>query len=115
MAQTKDSLAVLWTNGDREIALNMVFMYALNAQKRGWWDEVKLIIWGPSQELASRDEEIQAGLKEMDEAGVELEACIVCAERYGVVSDLEELGVDVYGLGEPLTDYLKGEGEVITF
>lgn len=42
---TKDKLIVLWTSGDKEVALNMVFMYTLNAKKKGWWDEVGLIVW----------------------------------------------------------------------
>ncbi|MFB6214717.1 MAG: DsrE family protein [Candidatus Bipolaricaulia bacterium] len=47
-------------------------------------------------------------MEELKEAGVDLEACVTCAKRYGVVSELEELGVDVYGMGKLLTDYLKG-------
>lgn len=108
-------MTILWTSGDREVALNMVFMYALNAKKRGWWDEITLIIWGPSQELATNDEEVREGLKELNEAGVELEACVVCAEKYDAVNGLEEIGVDVYGMGEPLTEAIKGEANVVTF
>lgn len=108
-------MTILWTSGDREVALNMVFMYALNAKKRGWWNEITLIIWGPSQELSIRDEEIQEEIKQLNEAGVKLEACVVCAEEYGAVNDLEGLGVDVYGMGEPLTEAIKGEANVVTF
>ena len=39
-------LVVLWTSGDREVALKMVFMYIFNAKSRGWWEEIRLIIWG---------------------------------------------------------------------
>jgi len=37
---------VLWTSGDKEVALKMVFMYTLNSRLKGWWDEIKLIIGG---------------------------------------------------------------------
>ncbi|KXS47386.1 MAG: hypothetical protein AWL62_2688, partial [Halanaerobium sp. T82-1] len=33
----KNSLVVLWTSGDKEVAKKMVFMYTLNAKTRGWW------------------------------------------------------------------------------
>ena len=115
MSEEENSLAVLWTSGDREVALNMVFMYVLNAKKRGWWNDIRLILWGPSQKLTSCDEEIREGLEELKEEGVELEACIVCAEKYGVVSELEELDIEVYGMGKPLTSYLKGNTKVLTF
>ncbi|MFP4646673.1 MAG: DsrE family protein [Candidatus Acetothermia bacterium] len=115
MGNKDDSLTVLWTSGDREIALNMMFMYLSNARPQGWWEEVTLIIWGPSAKLSAGDEEIQKGLTKLKELGVKLEACVVCAERYGVVDDLEELGIDVYGMGQPLTEAIKGEKSVITF
>ena len=111
----KDSLVVLWTSGDREVALKMVFMYTLNAKLRGWWDEVTFIIWGPSSKLLSTDQELQQQIKKFKEEGIILEACKACADQYGVSSDLEDLGVDVKYMGEPLTDYIKGDTEVITF
>lgn len=39
---------------------------------------------------------------------------MTCAKKYGLVSELEELGIDVYGMGKPLTDYLKGDTTVMT-
>ncbi len=65
-------LAVLWTSADREVALNMVFMYSLNAKKNGWFDEVKMVIWGPSAGLLAKDTELQEDLTEMMEVGVEV-------------------------------------------
>lgn len=103
----ENSLVVLWTSGDKEVAKNMVFMYALNAQKRGWWEDVRLIVWGPSSNLLSQDEDLQETVKEMIDEGVRVEACRACAENYGVSEDLEDLGIDVKYMGEPLSDYLK--------
>ena len=39
-----EELVVLWTSGDREVALKMVFMYATNSKKKGWWKEVTLVV-----------------------------------------------------------------------
>ena len=111
-----DKLVVLWTSGEREVALKMVFMYTLNAQKEAWWDEVSLVIWGPSAQLAAVDSDIQEYLKKMDEAGVTLKACQACSDPYGVTKKLESMNVDVKYMGEPLTQFLKKpDTKVVTF
>ncbi len=114
MQENTDKLIVLWTSRDKETAENMVFMYALNSRLKGWWDEVALIIWGPSAKLASEDADIRDHLKKMKDAGVELLACKACADRYGVSDALAALGVDVKYMGDPLTRYLKAGLKVIT-
>ena len=55
------------------------------------------------------------GLAQMKEAGVELVACKACADSYGVSDKLEELGVEVKYMGQPLTAMLKGDWVVATF
>ena len=108
-------LGVVWTSGDREVALKMVFMYTFNAKRQGWFDEVRFVIWGPSQKLLVEDEELKEYLGRMQEAGVEVVACQACANMYDVVSDLEECGVDVRYMGQPLTAMLQGDWKVMTF
>ena len=115
MPEGKSELVVLWTSGDRDVALKMVFMYTLNAKLKGWWNEVTLIVWGSSAKLLSTDSELKGYIKKMKEAGIILEACRACADMFGVTGQLEELGIEVKYLGEPLTAYLKGEKKVITF
>lgn len=44
-----------------------------------------------------------------------LEACIACANAYGVTDELRKSGYDVKGMGKPLTDYLKNGAKVLTF
>lgn len=102
-----NSLLVLWTSGDKEVAQNMVFMYVYNSKKNGWWGRVRLLIWGPSAKLLSEDKDLQASLAKMKEIGVELYACKACADRYGVGEKLTELGVMVKYTGTDLTDWLK--------
>lgn len=107
MDDNSNKLAVLWTSGDPEVAEKMAFMYTLNAKKQAWFDEVVLIIWGPSAKLASENKMIQDYLKKMRDAGVKLEACYACASMYNVQDKLSEMGVDVKGMGVPLSNYLK--------
>ncbi len=113
MDKQKNSLVVLWTSGDRDVAMKMVFMYTLNAKIHEWWDEVTLIVWGPSAKLASEDEDIQASIEEMKQAGVILEACKGCSDQYGVSDALRNMGIHVRYMGIPLSDYLKEEGKAV--
>lgn len=111
---TNESLVVLWTSGDKEVALNMVFMYTLNAKLRNWWKDVRIIVWGPSSRLLCEDKELQDEIRKMKEAGVILEACKACADRYGVSDTLQRLGIHVYYIGKQFTEYLKEGRTVIT-
>ena len=113
MSEKKDKLAVLWTSGDREVALSMVFMYTLNSKLKKWWPRVRLIVWGPSARLLSVDQELQEKLEAMKAAGVELQACKACADIYGVSEKLESLGVEVIYIGQPFTEMLQGDWEVL--
>jgi hypothetical protein len=115
MELKKNKLVILWTSGDREVALNMVFMYTLNAKINGWWDDIVLIVWGPSAKLGSTDEEIQKALINLREKGVILETCKACADKYKVSKDLKTLGIDVKYMGQPLTQYIQEETKVLTF
>lgn len=115
LSQEPSKLAVVWTSADPEVATRVAFMYTLNAKRQGWFDEVTLIVWGPSAKLLSDNAEIQAAVAEMAEVGVEVVACKACADSYEVGPILEELGVDVKYMGQPLTDMLKSDWKVITF
>lgn len=110
-----DKLVIIWTSGDREVALNMVFMYALNAKIHKWWKDLTLIIWGPSSKLLSEDEELQDYISKMKEEGIDIVACKACSNNYGVTEKLEDLDIDVKYMGEPLTNYLKEDYKTITF
>ena len=113
MGTEKKTLVVLWTSGDREVALKMVFMYARNARLKGWWEQVILVVWGPSAKLLSSDAELQKQIGQMKEAGVVLEACRACADLYGVSAELENLGIEVKYMGVPLSDYLKADDRAV--
>ena len=115
MNDNSNKLAVLWTSGDPEVAEKVCFMYTLNAKKQGWFDEVTLIIWGPSSKLLSENKMLQDYVKRMQDAGVKVEACINCAKMYGVVEKLRSMDIEVKGMGILLTNYLKEGWHTLTF
>ena len=108
-------LLIVWTSGDRDVALRMVLMYAGNAMKRGWWEGVTLLVWGASQKLLTNDAEVQRGLAESLDLGVRATACKACADSLLVTEELENLGVEVFYTGEFLTDWIQSGGYVVTF
>lgn len=115
MAKAADTLVIIWSSRDREVAKNLVFMYAKNSRLKGWWPTVRLVVWGPSASLLAEDAELQADLVQLKQAGVELLACRACTEQYGVTPRLEELGIEVIYMGQPLTEYLRAGLPVLTF
>jgi len=114
MEDNSNKLVVLWTSGDPDVAEKMGFMYTYNAKKQGWFDEVVLIVWGPSAKLLSENKMLQDYVKKMQGAGVIVEACMACARMYEVDEKLAEMGIDVKGMGIPLTNYLKEGWQTLT-
>ncbi len=110
-----DRLAVLWTSGDSEVAHKVCFMYTHNAKKAKWFDEVTLVIWGPSSRLLAGDKSLEAAIKAMMADGVVVQACQACADMYGVSDDIRKMGIEVKYMGSPLTDMLKSGYKVLTF
>jgi len=110
----KDHLYILWTNSDPITADKMVFMYALNGLKHGWWKEVTVIIWGSPAKLVGENADIQSKIKELLAAGVKFSACKACADQLGVTEKLESLGIEVKYWGEPLTELIKSGKFLLT-
>jgi hypothetical protein len=109
-----DNLLILWICGDKDVAEKMVFMYAINSIKEKLWNEVTLLIWGPSSKLISEDESIKDQIKEMTSIGVKVIASKQCTDSYGVSNKLSEIGIDVFNTGIFLTVWMKAGKKIIT-
>jgi hypothetical protein len=110
-----DSLVVVWSSGDIDVAEKVCLMYTHAAKKNQWFKEVVLIVWGPSAKLLAENEALQKKIAAMQKDGIKMEACIACAGQYGVTDKLKSLGIDVKPMGGPLTDYLKSGRKMLTF
>jgi hypothetical protein len=108
-------LAVLWSSGDPDVAHRVCFMYTHAAKQNGWFEEVQLIVWGPSARLLAGDKDLQEKVAGMMEDGIDVKACVVCADSYGVSDLLREMDIEVKAMGEPLSDLLKSDWEMLTF
>lgn len=115
MSPTENArLLILWTTGDQLTARDMVLLYAKNAMKHNWWDEVTLLVWGAADSLIAEDNEIQVELRRAIDAGARVIACKHCAEEQNVATILQRLGVEVFYTGEFLTDWLKSGSKVLS-
>jgi len=106
---------VMLSSGDREVVLEVGLVYPLNAKTKGWMEEVKVIIFGPSEKVAANDGEVQARLKELQDTGVEVMACKWCADRMGITGKLEAAGISVVYVGSIISDLLKDGWASLTF
>lgn len=111
----ENKLVVVWSSDDPMVAKRVALMYPHAAIKNKWFDEVTLVIWGPSAKLISEDRELQKKISQMKNDGVEIKACIACATEYGVTELLIKLDYEVIPMGVPLTEYLKNGYKVLTF
>jgi len=108
-------LFVILSSGDREVALEVGLVYPLNAAKNKWMDEVKLIIFGPSERIAAYDTEVRGKIKELREAGIEVMACKWCADRMKITAALEEAGIKVVYVGSVISELIKDGWASLTF
>ena len=85
-------------------------MYAVNAQKNKWVDDLKVIFFGPFENLICEDEEVaQAASKLLDyETPI---ACKYLSDRDGISENLEKMGVNVDYVGSLISGYIE-EGYV---
>lgn len=112
--EEKAKLLILWTTGEKETAMNMALLYAYNALFKGWWDDVTLLIWGASAQLAVEDDDVKEYLARIRDVGVRVIACKRCALNMGVADDLEAQGVEVFFTGEFITDWLLSGDKLLS-
>jgi hypothetical protein len=81
-------------------------MYAVNAQKHKWVDDIKVIFFGPFENLLCEDEEvIKAASKLLDyETPI---ACKFLSDRDGISDKLEKMGVDVDYVGTIISGFIE--------
>ena len=106
---------VVLSSGDREVALEVGLVYPLNAAKKKWMDEVKVIIFGPSEKIVAHDAEVQGRIKELQEVGVEVMACKWCSDRMGISQILEGVGIKVVYVGSIMSELLREGWASLTF
>ena len=98
-------LLVIIATGDREKALTGL-MYAKNTIKYGWIDNVKVIFFGPSENLLVNDTDVTNSAAELAGLGQPI-ACKFLSDRDGISERIENMGITVDYVGSMIADLLK--------
>jgi hypothetical protein len=106
---------MILSTADKVVHEELSFPYAFNSKKQGWMDQVRVILWGPTERIAAEDKEFQELIKAWQVTGVEVYACKACSDNFGVSEVLEELGIDVRYVGNFVTEMLKEGWYQLTF
>ena len=98
-------VVVILSTGEKEKAFTGM-MYALNAQKNKWLDEVKVIFFGPFEDLLCRDAEVAEFASQLLTYETPI-ACKRLSDTAGISERLKELGYQVEYVGTIISDLIK--------
>jgi hypothetical protein len=106
---------MILSSADTVVHDDLSFKYAYNALKQGWMDQVRVILWGPTEKIAAEDKDFIEQVKLLIDSGVEIYACKACSDNYGTSEKLEEIGIIVQYMGTFVTEMLKEGWYQLTF
>ena len=98
-------LLVIIASGDREKVLTAL-MYAKNTIKYGWLEDVRVIFFGPSENLLVGDTDITSSATELAGLGQPI-ACKFLSDRDNISERIVSLGITVDYVGTIIADLLK--------
>lgn len=101
-----EKLLVIIASGDREKVLTAL-VYAKNTIKYGWIPEVRVIFFGPSENLLSGDSDVRESAAELANYGQPV-ACKFLSDRDGISKHIEGLGIAVEYVGTLIAELVKG-------
>ena len=81
-------------------------MYAVNAQKHKWVDDIKVIFFGPFENLLCEDEEVIKAASNLLDYETPI-ACKFLSDRDGISDKLEKLGVNVDYVGTIISGFIE--------
>ena len=98
-------ILVIISTAEKEKALTGI-MYAVNAQKNNWMENVKVIFFGPFENLICQDEEVAAAASQLLDYDTPI-ACKFLSDRDAISDRLDELGFDVQYVGSIISNSVK--------
>ena len=81
-------------------------MYAVNAARNGWLDEVRVVFFGPAEGLLAEDREVADTALALPEA-VHPTACRAVADREGLAAAIENRGIPLENVGPPISQMIN--------
>jgi hypothetical protein len=100
-----DKAVVIISTGEVEKAITGL-MWAQNAMIHGWMEDIKVIFFGPAQDLVLKDEQVKKMAKEIAEGDKPI-FCKFLSDRDGNSDQLTEIGMEVKYVGPMIADLIK--------
>ena len=98
-------ILIIIASGEREV-VQTALMYAKNTMKHGWLEDVKTILFGPSEALIANDSELANEMKEICTMGDGI-ACKFISDNEGTSEPLSKLGIQIEYVGSIIADLIK--------
>ena len=98
-------IMVVISTAEKDKALTGI-LYAKNAQKNKWIDDVRVIFFGPFENLVCEDDEVIQAASELLDFETPI-ACKFLSDKSGTSDKLEELGFNVEYVGTLISDSIK--------
>lgn len=111
-----DKIFFVVASGDKDVVLEVALFYPLTVAKEGWMKDVKVVLFGPSEDLVARDENVQKRIKRLqEEGGIEIKACKYCSDKSGISEKLEAMGITVEYVSPIMAQWIKDGWANLTF
>jgi len=98
-------IVVIIASGEKAV-VETALMYAKNTLKHKWMEDVKTILFGPSEQLVANDPELSKEVQEICSTG-EAIACKFISDNEGSSEPLSKLGVKIEYVGTIIADLIK--------
>lgn len=105
----KQNLLIIISTDNIDSILKFPLLYGGVSIPRGYWKRVHIMFWGASIRVAQSNEAVREKVVAMQREGVEFSSCIVCAEEYNAVAELEAIGIACVHTGELLNEALQND------
>ena len=99
-------LVIIVNQSDEDVIWTGLFA-AIKCTKNSFMDDIRLVLWGPSERVIANNQELQDMVKEYLALEKPVWACKTCSDRYGVTEAMEALGCTVDYMGSFVTGLLK--------
>jgi hypothetical protein len=105
----KENLIIVISTDNTDSIMKFPLLYGGVSLPREYWKRLHIMFWGASIAIAKTNSEVRQKVTEVAKTGVEFSSCIVCAQEYDAVKELEEIEIECNHTGELLTHALKDE------
>ena len=105
-----DRVCLILASSDKDV-LKWGLRYAWRSTKEKYLEDIKVIIFGPSEKVIAEDPELQESVKRFMDLGKVISACKACSDEDGVSEELSGLDIKVEYVGSVIGQLIK-EGYV---